>query len=86
MPVDNSVAFDKRTANRKKAFKTKKQNKLAMASLTMAFQIDGMMGILNAVMDTDWPNSLACKVVNAMFRKNVSQDKTHDDRNVASAQ
>src|SRR4051812_10729623 len=75
MPVDDAEVLDLNTADRKLAAAAKKQNELAMASLTMAFQTDRMIGMVAASTDTAWPNGLASRIIEALHKKYVPQDQ-----------
>ena len=69
MPADNAKVLDMKTADGKAAALAKKQNELAMAYLIMLFQSDRMIGMVNTSKDSAWPNGLACRVIDALFKK-----------------
>lgn len=45
-----------------------------MASLTIALASEGSIGIITQAYGADWPNGLACKVINSLFKRYVLQD------------
>src|SRR5688572_366112 len=74
LPADNAAVIDKKTTAGKAEMKAKKANETAMASLTMAITTDSLIGMINRSCNTTWPNGLACKVVDALFKQYVPQD------------
>ena len=45
------------------------RNALAIASLTLAFQTDGLLNMITKAQSTDWPNGKAYEVIDALFKK-----------------
>src|SRR5688572_29277634 len=45
-----------------------------MANLMMAFTSEGLMGLVHQSTDTKWPNGVAWKVVDGLYRRFVPQD------------
>ena len=74
MPVDDHVACNEKTADGKHQLKAKVANDVAMANLMMAFLSEGLMGLIHQSMDADWPNGLACKVIDGLHKRFVPQD------------
>eukprot|EP00957_Ditylum_brightwellii_P001433 112010-Ditylum_brightwellii.AAC.1 len=54
--------------------KAKRSNTIVMASFTMAFTGESLIGMVYATMMTDWPSGLAYKIVVALPEKYASQD------------
>ena len=75
MPVTDAEVLDLTTSAGKAAEKAKKQNKLGVIYLTMAFQTDQMIGMIIASIHSSWPGGLACCIVEALHNKYVPQDR-----------
>eukprot|EP00957_Ditylum_brightwellii_P087377 6650871-Ditylum_brightwellii.AAC.1 len=54
--------------------KAKRSNTIVMASFTMAFTSESLIGMVYAAMTTDWPSGLAYKIMVALHEKYVPQD------------
>ncbi len=53
----------------------RKRNSLAMYSFTLAFQTEGLLGMIYKARDTEWPTiGRAYKVVDALFKKYAPDD------------
>src|SRR5687768_15218035 len=73
LPDEEDSVIDEKTANEKLQIKAKRANDLAMANLMMAFS-EGLMGLVHQSMDTKWPNGVAWKVVDGLYKRFVPQD------------
>lgn len=51
-----------------------KANSIAMYSFTMAFQTEGLLGMIYKSRSADWPGGLAYKVVQLLFKKFAPDD------------
>lgn len=73
MPANNSAPISESTAQGKREAKAKRKNALAKASLTMAFTLASLFGLINQSVNTNWPQGQACRVVKALHRKYMPQ-------------
>jgi hypothetical protein len=54
MPSSEMEAIDETTNTSKETATAKHENALAMANLTMAFQVEGLLGMIYKAMSYDW--------------------------------
>src|SRR5687768_16443967 len=75
MPTNNAAVIDKTMATEKLQAKAKKRNEVATANLTMAFQSAGLIGMVNALVNTAWPSRLVCRIVGALHSRFVPHNR-----------
>jgi hypothetical protein len=68
-PSSEDEELDLTTAEGKKQEAAKKRNEVAMASFTMAFTSEGVVGMVYKSYTTEWPNGLAKLVVASLLKK-----------------
>ena len=69
LPATEGAAIDTTTAAGKAQAVALERNMLAIASLTMAFQTEGLINLMLKAETTDWPSGRAHLVVDALFMK-----------------
>jgi hypothetical protein len=75
MPSSDSVVIDIATGVSKKVVAAKERNSLAMANLTMAFQMEIIFGLTCKSMSNNWPAGWAHEVVVQLFNKYSPDDR-----------
>ena len=73
MPISEAEVLEDNEDGKRKE-KAKRANALAVASLTLAFSTDALMGLVMRSSTSEWPNGLAWKVVEALFKKYRPED------------
>lgn len=73
MPSSDAAVLDEMTVTGKASTAAKQRNALAMANLTMAFETEGLLGIVYKSTSSRWPAGLAHEVV-AQLQKKYSPD------------
>jgi len=74
VPASESAIIDTSDDVGKVQEAAKKRNAMAVADLTMAFTMEGIMSLVCKAMDPNWPGGLVHKVVEALFKKFKPQD------------
>ena len=69
LPEKEGEEIDESTTNGKKQLAAKKRNEVAMASFTMAFTSESVMGLVYKASTTNWPSGLAIIVVKGLLKK-----------------
>lgn len=75
LPATESTEIDESSATGKKQAMAKKRNALAMACFTMSFTSDGLLGMINESMTSEWPSGLAYLVVEALNKEYRPMDR-----------
>ena len=74
MPDNEDEEIEETTNIGKRLNAGRNRNAIAMASLTMAFTTESLIGLIHAAMSDEWPSGLAYTVVEGLFRKYRPQD------------
>ena len=72
--TEDTVIADETQGPGKLQSEARKSNAVAMANLTMAFGTEALMGLIEKSKSREWPNGLACRVVERMFQKYQPED------------
>jgi hypothetical protein len=76
LPQCEAEVIDETTAHGKLVAQAKQRNAVAMANLTIAFEMQGSLGMIYAAMSSAWPaGSLAHEVVAQLFKKFCPDDQ-----------
>ena len=69
LPGSSEEMFDEETPEGKKKKAAIKRNEIAMASFTMAFTTETLMGLVYRASNADWPSRLTKLVVQGLLQK-----------------
>ena len=69
LPAQEDAVLDVTQAAEKRQDEARKRNFQAMASYTMAFTTNGLMGMVYKARTVNWPSGIAAKVTEALFNR-----------------
>lgn len=75
LPATKATAIDTSTDAGKRAAAAKKRNMVAIASMTMAFKKESLMGMVQKAKDQNWPSGKASTIVKALIKKYQPKDR-----------